>query len=302
MSGPERNSAFHALHMPEPRFLPAAGAVLLLHGGRADSLAPPTPLNLPELRMRAFARVLGEDPRHADVLIGYVRYRMRGWNAERADPVHDTRRALAELADVAGPLPVVLLGHSMGARAALRAADDPQVRGVVALAPWCPPGEPVTHLAHRTVIALHDPADPITSATDTWTYLRRAKSAGARVRGIRMPGSSAREDRRPRTAHGWFRRPPGDTHPLELTGGRSGGSPAARPGGVTPYGRATGLGPRSLRWRLSESEGPLSDAGVQASRFTVLWNRPGNRAAAGVIKGAMAGWLRIQSRDLVRRR
>nr|WP_311318662.1 hypothetical protein [Streptomyces sp. 2132.2] len=27
----------------------------------------------------------------------------------------------------------------MGARAALRAADDPQVRGVVALAPWCPP-------------------------------------------------------------------------------------------------------------------------------------------------------------------
>ncbi|MFC9730814.1 alpha/beta fold hydrolase [Streptomyces roseolus] len=188
MSGFERSSAFRALHLPEPRFLPAAGAVLLLHGGRAASLAPPPALNLPGLRMRTFARALGQDPRHADVLIGYVRYRMRGWNAERADPVHDTRRALTELTDVAGPLPVVLLGHSMGARAALRAADDPHVRGVVALAPWLPPGEPVAHLAHRTVIALHDPADPITSATDTWAYLRRAEAAGARVRGIRMPG------------------------------------------------------------------------------------------------------------------
>ncbi|GGR70600.1 alpha/beta fold hydrolase [Streptomyces roseolus] len=188
MSGSGRSSASHALYLPEPRFLPAAGAVLLLHGGRADSLAPPPPLNLPDLRMRAFARALGQDPRHADILIGHVRYRMRGWNAERADPVHDTRQALTELADVAGPLPVVLLGHSMGARAALRAADDPHVRGVVALAPWCPPGEPVTHLAHRTVIALHDPSDPITSATDTWAYLRRAEAAEARVRGIRMPG------------------------------------------------------------------------------------------------------------------
>ncbi|MFB7585199.1 alpha/beta fold hydrolase [Streptomyces hydrogenans] len=187
MSGSDRSSAFPALHLPEPRFLPAAGAVLLLHGGRADSLAPPSALNLPDLRMKAFARVLGQDPRHADVLIGYVRYRMRGWNGERADPVHDTRRALAELADLVGPLPVVLLGHSMGARAALRAADDPHVRGVVALAPWCPPGEPATHLAHRTVIALHDPADRITSATDTWAHLHRAEVAGARVRGIRMP-------------------------------------------------------------------------------------------------------------------
>ncbi|MFH8259268.1 alpha/beta fold hydrolase [Streptomyces roseolus] len=188
MSRSERSSAFRALHVPEPRLRRAAGAVLLLHGGRADSLTPPPPLNLPGLRMRAFARALGEDPSHADVLVGHVRYRMRGWNAERADPVHDTRRALAELADTVGPLPVVLVGHSMGARAALRAADDPHVRGVVALAPWCPPGEPVAHLAHRTVIALHDPADPVTSATGTWAYLRRAEAAGARVRGIRMPG------------------------------------------------------------------------------------------------------------------
>ncbi|MFF2193040.1 alpha/beta fold hydrolase [Streptomyces sp. NPDC058157] len=176
-----------ALKLPRPPFLPASAAILVLHGGRADSLAPPSPLNLPGLRMRFVARALNRDPLLADVLIASVRYRVRGWNGHRADPVQDTRHVLEELRSTAGPLPVVLVGHSMGARAALRAADDPQVRGVVALAPWCPPGEPVAHLADRTIMALHDEADRITSATDTWTYLARAHAAGARVRGVRMP-------------------------------------------------------------------------------------------------------------------
>ncbi|MCB5167329.1 alpha/beta fold hydrolase [Streptomyces bambusae] len=173
--------------MPQPLLLPAVGAVLVLHGGRADSLVPPPLLNLPALRMRPFASALRRDPLLADVLVASVRYRLRGWNGHSADPVQDTRSALEELRHAAGPLPVVLVGHSMGARAALHAADDPHVRGVVALAPWCPPGEPVAHLAGRTIMALHDEADPITSATDTWNHLHRARTAGARVRGIRMP-------------------------------------------------------------------------------------------------------------------
>ncbi|MFI8962776.1 alpha/beta hydrolase [Streptomyces sp. NPDC053493] len=176
-----------ALELPRPPFLPAAGAILVLHGGRADSLTPPPLLNLPSLRMRPFTRAMAHEPLFADVLVASVRYRLRGWNGHRADPVQDTRQALKELRDAAGPLPVVLVGHSMGARAALRASDDEQVRGVVALAPWCPPGEPTEHLADRTVMALHDEADRITSATHTWNYLARAHAAGARVRGIRMP-------------------------------------------------------------------------------------------------------------------
>ncbi|MEU8776534.1 alpha/beta fold hydrolase [Streptomyces sp. NPDC048606] len=176
-----------ALELPQPSFLPAAGAILVLHGGRADSLTPPPLLNLPSLRMRPFLRVMNRSPLLADVLVAPVRYRLRGWNGHRADPVQDTRQALKELRNAAGPVSVVLVGHSMGARAALRAADDPQVRGVVALAPWCPPGEPTAHLTDRTIMALHDEADRITSATDTWNYLARAHAAGARVRGIRMP-------------------------------------------------------------------------------------------------------------------
>ncbi|MFD5144024.1 alpha/beta fold hydrolase [Streptomyces sp. NPDC058401] len=165
----------------------AAAAVLLLHGGRADALGPPPRLNLPGLRMRPFGAALLRDTFHDDVLVAHVRYRYRGWNGPNAHPVADVRRALDELRALTGPVPVVLIGHSMGGRAALRAAADPQVKGVVALAPWCPPGEPAAQLHGRTVIALHDEADRVTSAADTWSHLTHAQAAGARVLGIAMP-------------------------------------------------------------------------------------------------------------------
>ncbi|MFD9569063.1 alpha/beta fold hydrolase [Streptomyces sp. NPDC059982] len=169
---------------PAPRG--ARAAVLVLHGGRADDLRPPDRLSLPALRMRPFeaaiARATGDG-----VLVARVRYRHRGWNGRHAHPVADVRHALEELRALAGPLPVVLVGHSLGGRAALRAAADPGVTAVVALAPWCPPAEPTAHLDGRTVVALHDESDRVTSAADTWSYLTRAQGAGARVRGISMP-------------------------------------------------------------------------------------------------------------------
>ncbi|MGW1776317.1 alpha/beta fold hydrolase [Streptomyces sp. NPDC002104] len=162
-------------------------AVLLLHGGRADALQAPPRLNLPSLRMRPFASALLRETFDEAVLIAHVRYRHRGWNGAHAHPVADALRALDELRALAGPVPVVLVGHSMGGRAALRAAADPQVKGVVALAPWWPASESTGHLRGRTVIALHDEADRVTAAADTWACLTRARSAGARVEGIRMP-------------------------------------------------------------------------------------------------------------------
>lgn len=165
----------------------ATAAILLLHGGRADALEPPPRANLPALRMRPLATALLRETFHDDVLVAHVRYRHRGWNGAHAHPVADTLRALDELRRLTGPVPVVLIGHSMGGRAALRAAVDAQVKGVIALAPWWPADEPTAHLADRIVIALHDEADRVTSAADTWSCLTRAQSAGARVRGIRMP-------------------------------------------------------------------------------------------------------------------
>ncbi|WP_327169305.1 alpha/beta hydrolase [Streptomyces subrutilus] len=178
-----------------------AAAVLLLHGGRADALGPPPALNLPAARMRPLASGLVRATLLDRVLVGHVRYRHRGWNGRREDPVRDARDALAAVAELAGPVPVVLVGHSMGARAALRIAAEPQVRGIVALAPWCPPAEPVGQLAGRRVVALHDPQDRVTSAGGTWSHLARAQEVGARTLGVAMPGGGHAMLRGYRTWH-----------------------------------------------------------------------------------------------------
>ncbi|MFB7407525.1 alpha/beta fold hydrolase [Streptomyces sp. NPDC056202] len=164
-----------------------AAAVLLLHGGRSEGLGPPPLVNLPALRMRPFATAVARALADRDVLVAEVRYRHRGWNGSRRDAALDAAAALVRLRERAGQIPVVLVGHSMGGRAALSAAGDPMVRGVVALAPWCPPGEPVEHLAGRAIHVLHDEADRITSARESWDFVRRARAAGADAVGIPMP-------------------------------------------------------------------------------------------------------------------
>ncbi|WP_228979185.1 alpha/beta hydrolase [Streptomyces sp. DH12] len=165
----------------------AAAAVLFLHGGRADALDAPRPLDPPALRLRPFASAVLRATRGDAVAVAGVRYRHRGWNGSREDALHDARRALAELHRHAGPVPVVLVGHSMGGRAALRLAGDRHVRGVVALAPWCPPGEPVAHLRGRHVVVLHDERDRVTAARGSWELVRRSREAGAHAVGVSMP-------------------------------------------------------------------------------------------------------------------
>ncbi|MFH9292261.1 alpha/beta fold hydrolase [Streptomyces sp. NPDC017520] len=164
---------------------PPSAAVLVLHGGRESGTGPPPSglLNLPGTRMRPFVRAVARAARAAgdDILVTRVRYVHRGWNGARADPFHDAVAALDALREEAGDeLPVVLLGHSMGARAALRAAGHPLVRGVVGLAPWCPPGDPVTQLAGRDVVLVHGNRDRVTSPQASQSFTARARRAGAR--------------------------------------------------------------------------------------------------------------------------
>ncbi|WTB19454.1 alpha/beta hydrolase [Streptomyces sp. NBC_00829] len=167
---------------------PPRAAVLLLHGGRADALEPPTPLNLPGIRMRPFGRAIARATADHDVVLGGVNYRHRGWNGTRADAARDALRALDELAFLTGPLPVVLVGHSMGGRAALRAASHPLVEAVVGLAPWCPEGEPVDHLAGRRIVLVHGDRDRVTDPRGSWDLADRARVAGAESCALRMPG------------------------------------------------------------------------------------------------------------------
>nr|WP_237492406.1 alpha/beta fold hydrolase [Streptomyces sp. YIM 132580] len=138
-----------------------------------------------------------------EVLVRQVRYAHRGWNGPRADALHDALAALDALGEEAGDdVPVVLLGHSMGARAALRAAGHPLVRGVVGLAPWCPPGDPVTQLAGRDVVLVHSSRDRITSPQATQSLTARARRAGARTCMVTVRGGDHAMIRR---APAWHR-------------------------------------------------------------------------------------------------
>ncbi len=98
----------------------------------------------------------------AGVSTWLLRYRHRGWNGGDG-PVEDARWALAEVRRELGELPVVLLGHSMGARTSVHAADHDSVVGVIGLAPWFPAGERVGGLAGRHLLAAHGRHDRITS-------------------------------------------------------------------------------------------------------------------------------------------
>ena len=88
----------------------------------------------------------------------------------------DLGRSLDEIGAQFGAVPVVLIGHSMGARAAFLVAGHPAVTAVAGLAPWLPPTEPVAQLAGRRVLLAHGTADRITSPAETWAYAERARS------------------------------------------------------------------------------------------------------------------------------
>lgn len=168
----------------------APGAlVLMLHGGRARGLGAPTPLNLPSRRLRPFVGTIERATAELPAVVAQVRYRCRGWNGRRADPARDAQAALDTLLARYGELPVVLVGHSMGGRAALRIAGHAAVRGVVALAPWCPEYEPTAQLAGKPAVLLHSDQDRMTDPRESWAFVERAKADGARAHGVEITGS-----------------------------------------------------------------------------------------------------------------
>ena len=152
------------------------GVVLVAHGGRSVSSEPTTAVQPAVLRMVPLARAIRRALRGTGALVVRPRFRLRGWNGEQALPVHDLSGILDDVGRRFGPVPIVLVGHSMGARAALRVAGHRGVSAVAALAPWLPPGEPVEQLTGRRVLLVHGSADGITRPDDTWAYAERARS------------------------------------------------------------------------------------------------------------------------------
>lgn len=158
------------------------GIAVFCHGGTATSQAPPRDSALSLLRMREIERFVRHTAGGRGISTHLVRYRVAGWNGAAADAYSDVHWAVEQIRAEHGPdLPVVLVGHSMGGRAALRAGGDPQVAAVCALAPWTPPGEPVGHLRGRTVTVLHGRGDRWVPAALSADFAMRAARAGAHV-------------------------------------------------------------------------------------------------------------------------
>lgn len=156
--------------------------VLMLHGGRADDLTSVDDRSASWRRSRWMMDQIQDRAHQAGVGLWLLQYGVRGWNARvasPASPVPDVRWALDEVRRQLGDLPVVLLGHSMGARAAVAVADDPSVTGVVALAPWLPADEPVHTLAGKRFAAAQGRLDRITSFRQTAAFCRRAERVAA---------------------------------------------------------------------------------------------------------------------------
>ncbi len=151
----------------EPRLIATAvpdgpeAAVLVLHGGgsrRGNMMVSPAQLSV--IRMIPIARRVARTGRRRLAVFRLLNSR-RGWDTTHT-PVDDVRWALERLPDlVGGSLPIGLIGHSLGGRAALLAGGEDGVRSVVALAPFVYPDDGAADLAGRQVLVVDASEDRI---------------------------------------------------------------------------------------------------------------------------------------------
>ncbi|MFF8385906.1 lipase family protein [Streptomyces kanasensis] len=157
------------------------GVVLLLPDGCAESPRRASPLH--RAALAPLARRLARAGRDDGLAAHVVRYGCRGWNGADERLAVDARWAVAEVVRRHGDVPVCLVGHGMGGRAALRAAGHAAVASVLALAPWLPEDdvaaepEPVRQLVGRQVMFVHGTNDAAAHPDLSYRLAVRAKKA-----------------------------------------------------------------------------------------------------------------------------
>lgn len=178
--------------MTSARLVPVAtprdpeGLVLVLHGGasRSETTAV-SPTQLSVLRMVTVAQTVARAGR-GRLAVHRLLNSHRGWDNRRT-PVMDVEWALSELGGAGALPPVALVGHSLGGRAAVVAADHPAVRTVVALNPWVYPTDG-GDLAGRHLLVVHGTDDRIAPAERSAAMARRLAATGT-VGYVAVPGA-----------------------------------------------------------------------------------------------------------------
>lgn len=161
------------------------GVVVVLHGGASrGERVMVSPAQLSVLRMVPVARRIARAGR-SRLAVHRLLNSHRGWDG-RTTPVMDAAWALERVAEQHGDLPVALVGHSLGGRAALLAGGEPQVRSVVALNPWVLPTDRV-HLDGKPALVVHGTDDRIASPSRSADLARRL-SPTARIGYVAVPG------------------------------------------------------------------------------------------------------------------
>lgn len=133
--------------------------MLVLHGGAARQhrmLVSPTQLSV--VRMVPTARRVAREGR-GRLAVFRLLNTYRGWDTVHT-PLRDVAWAIAQVRAQYDDLPVGLVGHSLGGRAALLAGAQPEVTSVVALNPWVYPDDDAD-LTGRRVLVVHGDADRI---------------------------------------------------------------------------------------------------------------------------------------------
>jgi pimeloyl-ACP methyl ester carboxylesterase len=125
-------------------------AVVCVNGGTAAEV-PGTWSASVEWLVRRLA------PRFPQLGFLEVRYRIKSWRRLEGC-VEDASAAIAAARE-AGAVEVALLGFSMGGAVAVHVAGVPEVRSVIALAPWLYPELDVSPLAGRRFAVVHGSLD-----------------------------------------------------------------------------------------------------------------------------------------------
>jgi dienelactone hydrolase len=178
---------------PEPQLIDVQvpddpmGTVLVLHGGSSrgeNRMVSATQLSV--LRMIPVARRIAREA-PGELAVFRLLNSVRGWDTTHT-PVQDAKWALAEIARRLGRRPpTCLVGHSLGGRGALLAANQPEVVSVVALAPWVYPNDVPEGLDGQRILFVHGSRDRIASPARS-AALARNLSHRARVGYVTVEG------------------------------------------------------------------------------------------------------------------